>query len=60
VKAFGAGVVIKDGPDNASAAAPSLVVGATGAASVKTTVLLTPEEVDAAAHKSGKYTPPGQ
>jgi iron complex outermembrane receptor protein len=33
---------------------------ATGAAGVKTTVLLTPEEIDEAAKKTGKYVPPGQ
>ena len=51
---------IVDIPDHASAAAVSLTVGATGAARVKTTVLLTPEEVDQAASKSVDYRPPGQ
>ena len=53
-------VGIVDIPDHSSAAAVSLTVGATGAVRVKTTVLLTPEEVDAAAKKSIDYTPPGQ
>ena len=51
--------IIADLPDAATAAAISLTVGASGAASVKTTVLLTPEEMDAAAKKSIDYRPPG-
>jgi len=51
--------VIADLPDNAAAAAGSLTVGASGALSVRTTVLLTPEEVDDAAQRSVQYTPPG-
>ena len=35
-------------------------VGASGAASVKTTVLLTPEEIDQAANRSIAYRAPGQ
>jgi hypothetical protein len=49
-----------DLPDNASAAALSLAVSAGGASKVKTTVLLTPEEIDQAAKKSIHYRPPGQ
>jgi uncharacterized protein with GYD domain len=52
--------VIVDLPDNASAAAVALTVNASGAASVRTTVLMTPEEVDAATKKSPAYRPPGQ
>jgi len=52
--------VIVDLPDNASAAAGALVVSATGAISLKTTVLITPEEMDAAAKKSVSYSPPGK
>lgn len=51
--------VIVDVPDNVSAAAGSLIIGASGAIQIKTTVLLTPEEVDAAAKKSVSYSPPG-
>ena len=51
--------VIADVPDNVTAAAVALTVNATGGAQTKTTVLLTPEEVDAAAEKSVSYTPPG-
>jgi uncharacterized protein with GYD domain len=52
--------VIADLPDNTTAAAIALTVGASGAASVETVTLLTPEEVDAAAEKSVDYTPPGK
>lgn len=51
--------VIVDLPDNAAAAAVSLAVGASGMASTRTTVLLTPEEVDRAAATSVNYSPPG-
>ena len=51
--------LIVDVPDNVSAAAASLAVGASGAVSIKTTVLLTAEEIDAAAQKSVVYQPPG-
>jgi uncharacterized protein with GYD domain len=51
--------VIAEVPDNESAAALALTVKATGGAVVKTTVLLTPEEVDLAAEKSVSYRPPG-
>ncbi|RZI40925.1 GYD domain-containing protein [Herbaspirillum sp. HC18] len=46
-------------PDNASASALALRVNATGAATCKTTVLLTPQEVDEAAKKQVAYRPPG-
>jgi hypothetical protein len=41
------------------AAAVALTVGAAGGATVRTTVLLTPEQVDEAAKRSVDYTPPG-
>ncbi len=47
-------------PDNASAAAISLIVGAAGGATTRFTVLLTPEEIDAAAKKSPSYRAPGR
>jgi len=50
---------IADFPDAASAAAASLAISASGAVMGKMTVLLTPEEIDASAKKSMKYTPPG-
>jgi hypothetical protein len=45
--------------DNESATAVALTVNAAGGATVKTVVLLTPEEVDAAAKRSVEYRPPG-
>ena len=52
--------VIVEMPDNASMTAVALVAGASGAVSVKTTVLMTPEEVDEAVKKTPDYRPPGQ
>jgi uncharacterized protein with GYD domain len=52
-------VVIGEAPDHTDAAALAMNVAASGAASIKTTVLLTPEEVDAASKKSVGYRPPG-
>ena len=51
--------VICDLPDNVSAAAVALAVNASGGVTVKTAVLLTPEEVDQATQKTVDYTPPG-
>ena len=51
--------VISDVPDNASAAALALAVNTSGGATSETVVLLTPEEVDAAAQKSVGYRAPG-
>jgi uncharacterized protein with GYD domain len=51
--------VVADMPDNEAAAALALTVSAAGGASVKTTVLLTPDEIDAATGKDVKYKPPG-
>jgi len=51
--------VVCDLPDNESAAAVALTVNAAGGATVKTVVLLTPEEVDAAAKRSVDYRAPG-
>jgi uncharacterized protein with GYD domain len=50
---------VADMPDNESAAALALTVSAGGGATVKTVVLLTPEEVDDATKKDVKYKPPG-
>jgi len=52
--------VIGDVPDNVSMAALALTISAGGAVTVKTTVLMTPEEVDAAVKKSPSYRPPGR
>jgi uncharacterized protein with GYD domain len=54
------GFAIMEGPDNIGAAAASLFVNASGAVSVKVTVLLTPEEVDQAVKRSANYRPPGK
>jgi uncharacterized protein with GYD domain len=51
--------VTVDLPDNQAATAVALTVNASGGAVVKTTVLLTPDEVDAAAQQSVDYRPPG-
>ena len=51
--------VIVDVPDNEAATAVALTVNSSSAVSAKTTVLLTPEEVDAAAQRSVDYRPPG-
>ncbi len=52
-------VAIIDGTDNATAAAVSLAVNASGAVNARTIVLMTPEEMDQAAKMSVSYTPPG-
>ena len=49
---------VADLPDNEAAAALALAVTAGGGAAVRTVVLLTPEEIDAATSKKVKYTPP--
>lgn len=51
--------VIVDLPDNEAAAAVALSVNTAGGATVKTIVLLTPEQVDEAAKRSVDYRPPG-
>ncbi len=52
--------LIADIPDNVSCAAASLAINATGAVRIKTTVLLTPEDMDRAAKKSVSYRAPGR
>ena len=52
--------IIADFPDHATAASIVLTVTATGMFTVKTTVLLTPDELDKAAKKTSTYSPPGQ
>lgn len=51
--------VIADLPDNVTAAAVSVTVASVGRVSLDTTVLLTPEEMDAAVRKHPEYRPPG-
>ena len=50
---------IVDLPDNTAAAALVLTINAAGAATCRTTVLMTPEEIDAASKKSPSYRAPG-
>jgi len=50
--------VIADFPDATAAAAVAMRVSAGGGATVATTVLITPEEIDAASSAKVKYTPP--
>jgi uncharacterized protein with GYD domain len=51
--------IIGELPDNTTAAALALRVNASGAATCKTTVLITPQEVDEAVKKTVTYRPPG-
>jgi uncharacterized protein with GYD domain len=52
-------VTVVDLPDNEAASAVSLTINGSGAVRIRTTVLLTPEEVDSAAQRSVEYRPPG-
>ena len=60
--AFGATdvYVIIEAPDNVSALALSMGVASTGTVNVKTTVLMTIEEVDQATKKTISYRAPGR
>ena len=51
-------VIIVDVPDSVSAAAIGLTVAASGMVQGRSTLLLTPEEIDQAAKKSPAYRPP--
>ena len=51
--------IIAEMPDSSAAAATSMVVAASGALRVKTVVLLSAEELDAASQLSVSYSPPG-
>ena len=53
-------VIIAEGTDNVSAAGLGLLVAASGAVKIRTTVLLTAEEMDAATKQAVSYRPPGQ
>ena len=53
-------IVIVDAPDHASIAGASIAINASGAVTTKTTVLMTPEEIDQAVKKSVSYTAPGR
>ena len=51
--------VTLDLADNATAASVALAVNSSGAAQLTTVVLMTPEELDEATHKTVDYRPPG-
>ena len=51
--------VIAELPDNVTAAAVSLAVGASGGARLRTVALVSPEEIDAATQKAVAYRAPG-
>jgi uncharacterized protein with GYD domain len=51
--------VIVDAPDHATVTAASVAINASGAVRAKTTVLMTPEEVDQATKKGVTYRAPG-
>jgi uncharacterized protein with GYD domain len=59
--AFGANdvVLIVEVPDRVAVAAVAMMVGAGGGATCKTTVLLSPEEIDQAAEIKATYRAPG-
>jgi len=50
--------VIVDYPDNVTAAGAALAIGSSGAVKVKTVVLLTAAEIDAAVKLPSSYRPP--
>ena len=53
-------VVISDVPDNVTAAALAIGIASTGTVSLKTIVLLTPEELDQATKKTVAFRAAGQ
>ena len=52
--------VIIDVPDDVSAVAAALAVNQSGAATAKTVVLISPEDMDRASKKTVEYRPPGR
>ena len=52
--------IIGDFPDHATVSALVLTVTATGTVTCKTTVLLSPEEIDEASKKTPNYKSPGK
>jgi len=50
--------IIAEVPDNVTAAALAITINGSGLVSTHTTVLLTPEEIDAAVKKTPSYRPP--
>ena len=54
------GIAIVDGPDPLNQIAGVLAINASGAVKTKTTVLITPEEIDQALKKIPSYRAPGK
>jgi len=52
--------IIADVPSSVDCTAGALMVNASGAVKLRTTVLITPEEVDEATKKTVNYRPPGR
>lgn len=52
--------LIAEFPDNTSMASFGLTASASGAVTIKTTVLMTPEQIDEATKKAPSYRPSGQ
>jgi uncharacterized protein with GYD domain len=52
-------VAVMDLPDNVTAAGVALLVASSRAVNIKTTVLLSPEEIDSAVKVGAEYRPPG-
>jgi uncharacterized protein with GYD domain len=52
-------LAITDVPDDEAAAAVAMAINSSGAVSVRTTKLLTPDQVDEALRRSVDYQPPG-
>ena len=52
--------LIVDQPESVNVIAGTLIANATGTVKLKTTVLITPEEVDQAVKKTMDWRPPGQ
>ena len=53
-------VGVFDIPDQANAAALSLLINSTGSVNLRLKPLMTPEDLDEAAKKTPSYRPPGQ
>jgi uncharacterized protein with GYD domain len=53
-------VVIVDVPSHVDAAAVALTINASGAVKARTTLLMTPEDVDQASRRTVSYRPPGR
>jgi len=51
---------VVDAPDHASMVGASMAINASGAVAIKTTVLMTPEEIDQAVKKTVSYIAPGR